>query len=189
LQHIQFLALSDDPEASLRALSVSPNMRLCSITFAVFSLLCTSLATADCNCGYYDPLTKNLFTEYLIVYFNETETSPSDIFSIQSYEHGYEKSWNARYRNGANSSNVALATSPPSYIYPANISLELALSPSTKLHLVRGADIQSVRRDIQYGSFRALIRPSQAFAGGSAVSFGLDYKNGTSHSGEYHEYR
>jgi hypothetical protein len=145
------------------------------ILFAVLLFSFTRFANADCNCGYYDPSNKNLFTDYLIVYFNETETFPSNLFSIQSYEHGNEKSWNARYRNGANASNVELATSSPSYLYPSNTSLELALLPSTNLHLVKGADIESVRRDIQYGSFRSLIRPAQPFTGGSAVSFGIDY--------------
>lgn len=145
------------------------------IVFLGALALIPATSLADCNCGYYDPVNRNLFTEYLIVYFNETESFPNDAFTIKSYEDGYEKSWNARYRNGANSSNVKLTSSPPSYLYPSNTSLELGLSPSSKLHLVNGAEIQSIRRDIQYGSFRSLIQPSQPFSGGSAVSFGLDY--------------
>ncbi|APA09509.1 hypothetical protein SS1G_12320 [Sclerotinia sclerotiorum 1980 UF-70] len=45
----------------------------------------------DCSCGYYDIVNGNLFTESLIVYFNETDTLSDDII-LQSYENRYEKS-------------------------------------------------------------------------------------------------
>lgn len=133
------------------------------------------LVAADCNCGYYDPSTGNLFTERLILYFNETMNFPAEVLSIQTYEDGYEKGWNSRYRNGANVSNVRRAASTPSTLYQSSTSLELALSPSDKKHLVMGGGVRSLRQDIQWGSFRPLIRPSQPWLGGSAMSMNVEF--------------
>jgi hypothetical protein len=136
-----------------------------------FLLCAVNYVQANCPCGYYDPSTKYLFTENLIVYFNESTSFPQNSFEVQSYENGYEKSWNARYRSGANASNTAITNSLPSF----NTSLELFVSPPTPLHLVMGGGIRTLRSDILYGTFRSLIRPSQPWVGGSALSMMLDF--------------
>ncbi|KAF7877150.1 hypothetical protein EAF04_000835 [Stromatinia cepivora] len=149
-----------------------------SLYFIVFALGLLNVAAADstsnCSCGYYDPATENLFTDFLIVYFNETTTFPSEVFQNQEYERKYEKSWNARYRQGADPSNVQITNSTSSGIRNSS-SLEFTINPPTQNHLVKGGAIQSLRSDIQYGSFRSMIRPAQAWAGGTGMSMLLKY--------------
>lgn len=118
-----------------------------------------------CSCGFYDPATKQVYTESIIVYFNETDTVPSD-FIVQDYQHRYEKEWNAVYRQGADPSNVQ-----------ANLSdaLQLSVSPSTDIHLVTGGGIQTVRRDIQHGSFRVFMKGASRRSRGSAMSMIWQY--------------
>lgn len=119
----------------------------------------------NCTCGFYDPQTEELFTDSIVVYFNETDQLPKD-FVVEDYEKKYEKDWNAVYRQGANPSNVRLNQST---------SLELAVSPATNIHLVQGAGIRTARRDIQHGSFRTFLKsPSSAFSG-SAMSMMWQY--------------
>lgn len=63
--------------------------------------------TDTCSCGFQDPNTNNIFTDSLIVYFNETNTSvPNNLFSVDTFEHRYEKGWSIFYREGASPSNV-----------------------------------------------------------------------------------
>ncbi|TKA37332.1 hypothetical protein B0A49_12784, partial [Cryomyces minteri] len=76
--------------------------------------------TRDCSCGFYDASTQHLFTESTIVYFNESSGLPLEDFAVESYEHKYERDWNAVYRQGAAASNVRLSNSSS---FP---SLELA---------------------------------------------------------------
>lgn len=45
----------------------------------------------DCSCGYYDASTKNLFTDSIIVYFNETTSLNFTGFEGQTYKNPYEK--------------------------------------------------------------------------------------------------
>ena len=51
------------------------------------------------------------------------------------------------------------------------------MSEATKHHLVNGGDIRTKRRDIQYGSFRTLLKAPQRDAGGSAVSMKWQYND------------
>ena len=128
-------------------------------------------STTDCQCGYYDPATRNLFTDSVIVYFNETKTLPSDSFVVQSYENKYERGWNTRYRQGANASNVHLGTAPGD----TNAALELYVDPTDEAHLVVGGGVQTARKDIFYGSFRMLLRSPRMSAPGSALSMAIDW--------------
>ncbi|KAI9642477.1 hypothetical protein NHQ30_009282 [Ciborinia camelliae] len=146
------------------------------VAFALLGLLRNVRAdsTSNCSCGYYDPATENLFTDFLIVYFNETATFPSEVFQNQEYENKYEKSWNARYRQGADPSNVQITNSTSGGVGNSS-SLQFTINPSTSQHLVKGGAIRTLRSDIQYGSFRSTIRPAEAWTGGSGMSMLLKY--------------
>ncbi|KAF1358095.1 hypothetical protein EJ07DRAFT_126129 [Lizonia empirigonia] len=113
----------------------------------------------NCTCGFYDGNTESLFTDSIIVYFNETNDLPSE-FIAEQYTNKYEKDWNAVYRQGADPANLR----------PSNDSLQLYVQPSTDDHIVQGAGLRTARRDIKHGSFRTLIKsPRRTFAG-SAMS-------------------
>ena len=127
----------------------------------------------ECSCGYYDPLTRNWYTDSAIVYFNETTTLPSDVFAAESYENRFEKGWNTRYTQGAHSSNVAVGKDD--LTTSSNTSLRLYADPSDHLHHVVGGAVQTVRRDIFYGSFRALMRSPRSWSAGSALSMTLHF--------------
>ncbi|APA08881.1 hypothetical protein sscle_04g036510 [Sclerotinia sclerotiorum 1980 UF-70] len=149
-----------------------------SLYFIVFALGFINEVAADstsnCSCGYYDPATENLFTDFLIVYFNETTTFPSEVLQNQEYANLYEKSWNARYRQGADPTNVQITNSTSSGNGNSS-SLEFTINPPTEQHLVKGGSIRTLRSDIQYGSFRSMIRPAQAWTGGAGMSMLLKY--------------
>jgi len=131
-----------------------------------------STLNKNCSCGFYDSNTGNIFTEALIVYFNETTSFPTEDFTIEEYKHKWEKSWNAIYREGANSSNVVLGNdtgSSGSGVF-SGPSLKMYIDPSGKDHLVVGSEIKSVRQDLQYGSFSALVRGPPRSKRGSAMT-------------------
>ncbi|OCK77232.1 glycoside hydrolase family 16 protein [Lepidopterella palustris CBS 459.81] len=121
----------------------------------------------NCSCGFYDALTKELFTDSIIVYFNESTELPLADFHAESYQNNYEKDWNAVYRQGADPANLQLNAS--------HKSLDLYIKPSTEHHEVVGAAIRTLRQDIQYGSFRSLMRSPPKNSGGSAMSMMLQY--------------
>lgn len=81
---------------------------LCTIAFSVCVQSSPSTITSsndDCKCGYYDTVTRNLFTNSIIVYFNETDAL-SDDFILQSYENKYEKDYNSIFRQGSDPMNI-----------------------------------------------------------------------------------
>jgi hypothetical protein len=136
---------------------------LCLIPLLISPLFCLAdvhSSERECSCGFYDSQTGELFTDSIIVYFNETESLTQD-FTVEDYEQKYEKDWNAIYRQGADRSNVRIN---------AGNSLQLLVSPPTNNHLIKGGGIRTVRRDIQYGSFRTLIKSPKSTMGGSAMS-------------------
>ena len=120
----------------------------------------------DCPCGYVDHTTDRLFTEAIIVYFNETKAIDPNVFTVQSFENKKEKGWYSIFRQGASPSNVGIGNMS---------SLELFIDGYTPNHLVNGAQLRTVRQDIQYGSFRASMRSPARRAGGSALSMMLKY--------------
>nr|POE76127.1 hypothetical protein CFP56_59607 [Quercus suber] len=130
-----------------------------------------------CTCGYLDPVTNNVFTDAIIAYFNETAADnpvPSDLFTIDEYEHRYEKGWTIFYREGATASNVFSSDIGTAEWNIQPSILNLTISPYTHEHLVDGAQLQTVRKDILYGSFRALIK-TPPWASGSAMTMRLEH--------------
>jgi hypothetical protein len=135
------------------------------LVYFILSIVLVVAATAptnpvknvtDCSCGYYDHSTHNLFTESIIVYFNETAGIPVDTFLPQSYKNSHEKGWNTQYCQGATASNVHVGRDLLDGA--SNNSLELFVDPATPAHLVIGGGVQTVRQDMFYGSFRMLLR-------------------------------
>lgn len=147
------------------------------LTLAIAAVLCRDTVAelrsrdADCSCGYQDSETGRLFTEAIIVYFNESSGVLQD-FGSEVYTNHYEKSWNSIYRQGADASNVRLNNT--------SSSLELSISPPEPNHIVFGGGIRTLRSDIQYGSFRSLFRPSGPYNGGSSISMALTYNESQS---------
>lgn len=130
-----------------------------------------SESTRDtCHCGYYDPVSKDVFTESSIVYFNETSTLPTQDLVAESYTHGYDVGWHTRYRTGASLQNVAFANETGGIV---NQSLALHVSPVTPDHLVVGSRIRTARRDIKYGSFIACLRSPVKYGGRGGTSLSL----------------
>jgi hypothetical protein len=126
---------------------------------------------ADCHCGFFDPLTGRSYTDSLIVYFNETGELGGD-FNVSSYEHAYEKGWGTYFREGASESNVYYGNGSTWNISPGWLNLNV--SGKTQKHLVSGAEIESKRQDMMYGSFRGLLRSAAPYAsGGSALTMRL----------------
>lgn len=131
----------------------------------------SSAAPADCHCGFLDPLTGRSYTDSLIVYFNETGELGGD-FNVSSYEHAYEKGWGKYFREGAREDNVYYQNGSTWNISPGWLNLNV--SGKTQKHLVSGAEIESKRQDMLYGSFRGLLRSAAPYAsGGSALTMRL----------------
>lgn len=70
------------------------------MVFRLMVLVSILLATAgaatldeQCSCGFQDPTTRQVYTDALIVYFNETETIDDDLFMLQDFEHKKEQGW------------------------------------------------------------------------------------------------
>ncbi|CAG5175194.1 uncharacterized protein ALTATR162_LOCUS10746 [Alternaria atra] len=119
----------------------------------------------NCACGFYDTQTQELFTDSIIVYFNETTQLPVD-FIAEDFTQKYAKDWNAVYREGASPKNLRFNNSE---------SLQLVVQPSTDDHVVQGASLRTKRSDIQHGSFRTLIKSADRDAAGTAASMMWKY--------------
>ena len=124
-----------------------------------------------CPCGYVDRTHNRLFTDAIIVYFNETQAIDPDVFINRSFEDKKEKGWFSIFRCGGNPSNVRVGNTS---------NLELFVDKYTPNHLVNGSELRTVRQDIQYGSFRASMRSPPSGAGGSALSMVLKYNGSES---------
>lgn len=138
---------------------------LFSVLFSA-SLTVGEVAGGDksCTCGFVDNDTGNLFTDSIIVYFNETDSLPAE-FVAEDYTNTYEKDWNAIYRQAAAPANLQFG----------NNSLGFAVQPPTDHHVVQGAGLRTTRRDIQHGSFRTLIKSPKRTSAGSAMSMMWQY--------------
>jgi len=125
-----------------------------------------SVIPEDCHCGFLDPLNGRSYTDSLIVYFNETGEL-GDAFNVSSYEHAYEQGWGKFYREGALASNVYYENGSTWNISPGWLNLNV--SAKTNKHLVNGAEIETKRQDMLYGSFRTLMRSAAPYAGGGSA--------------------
>jgi hypothetical protein len=125
-----------------------------------------SVVPDDCHCGFLDPLNGRSYTDSLIVYFNETGEL-GDAFNVSSYEHAYEQGWGIYYREGALASNVYYENGSTWNISPGWLNLNV--SAKTNKHLVNGAEIETKRQDMLYGSFRTLMRSAAPYAGGGSA--------------------
>ncbi|KAF2166638.1 glycoside hydrolase family 16 protein [Zasmidium cellare ATCC 36951] len=133
-----------------------------------------------CSCGFLDPDTNSIYTDTLIAYFNETSSIDSTIFAAQDFAHRTQHGWNTIFREGAKPQNVRLSND--SGVWHANQSanfevpaLELITDPGTADHVVYGGKLQTLRRDIQFGSFRASMKSVAPGAGGTALTMGVAY--------------
>jgi Glycosyl hydrolases family 16 len=128
----------------------------------------------NCSCGFLDARNNRLFTDSIVVYFNETESIPTDAFLVESYENAYENGWNSLFRQGASLENVNIINASQSAASLPQ-SLGLYCDVATKDHLVVGGSIRTARQDIFFGSFRTLMRSTQPWSGGSALSMIINY--------------
>ena len=154
------------------------SLAVCAISLSIGPV--TARKATDCECGYYDPSAETLWTESIIVYFNESMELPIPNFVEESFSHQYEKGWTTQFRTGADASNIGLSNS--SSAAKSVTSLELEVSPYNSDHLVVGSSLRTSRQDIQYGSFTSLLRsPGKAAGGGGSVlSFAVEYNSSQS---------
>ncbi|KAF9734288.1 hypothetical protein PMIN03_010799 [Paraphaeosphaeria minitans] len=143
------------------------------LTLALLLQLVASTDVSSCSCGFFDSKTGAVWTDALIAYANETEELPRDSLIAENFQNPYEKNWNARYRAGAKSSNLVLSESTRSGWN--GTAWTLKIDPPTKDHIVSGASLRSIRRDIQYGTFEAALGAPKPGVGGSILSMRLDY--------------
>lgn len=142
-------------------------MRSASLILLGAASLALATDVQDCSCGFLDSANGQLYTDALIVYFNESTGLPEDFYA-QHYAHKKEYGWNTIYRSGSLPDNVMVSNSSLSSSNDStwdSSSLELYIDPSTKNHLVNGASIESMRQDILYGSFRAYMRGPEQGSG------------------------
>lgn len=85
--------------------------------FLLLVLVSTLLATAraatldeQCSCGFQDPITRQVYTDALIVYFNETEAVDDNLFLLQDFEHKKEQGWKYVKRPHAFLENIFMLT-------------------------------------------------------------------------------
>ena len=146
----------------------------CLLVVPAVSLICNVQNVTDCSCGYYDPAIHEFYTDSAIVYFNETNLLSGEVFVPEAYENKYEKGWNSRYTQGSARSNVDIGMDDAAAL---NTSLRLYVDPSDHHHHVMGGSVQTVRKDIFYGSFRALMRSPRSTITGSALSMTLHHND------------
>ena len=173
--HVAWLVAAYEMRRSERAIVL---VSISAILLAIKAT--TDPNTTTCPCGYYDAGASTVWTESIIVYFNETTASTIPGFVEESYSHKYERGWNTQFRTSADESNVVFSNSTSSLNSPK--SLELYVSPYTSDHLVVGSSVRTSRQDIQYGSFTTLLRSPGKYAGGggSVLSCAVEFNSSQS---------
>lgn len=126
------------------------------LSSAILAATTTSaLDVSDCSCGFYDSSDAQVWTDALIVYFNETNSLP-DEFKALDFHHHREFGYNALYRQGATPDNVIIGN-----VQDENVdqqALQLWIDAGTGQHYVQGAGIEALRQDIHFGTFRSSMR-------------------------------
>lgn len=133
---------------------------------------------SECSCGFKDEQTASIYTDSLVVYFNETDTIDPAIFQASNFAHKKEQGWNSVYKIGAHSDNAKIVNTTINGV--SQQALEMLLDPADKDHLVTGANLQSVRRDIQHGLFEAAMKPAAQWSGGTVLTYGVYYNRSDS---------
>lgn len=163
------------------------------IAFAALLVSAPLAVRAACECGYHDPATESLWTDATIVYFNETgmdqfvrpTESPGIYGSSPIGETGegqeafaivgnvinpWEEDFGATFRTAVSYNNTYADKKT------ASQGIAMQISPANmKDHIVNGSQIVTRRRDIQYGSFRAMIQHANTSGYGGAFRFGISY--------------
>jgi hypothetical protein len=62
------------------------------IVHVIPTLAEVSNGQGNCTCGFYDSVSKELFTDSIIVYFNETTSLPTE-FVVEEFAQKYAKDW------------------------------------------------------------------------------------------------
>jgi hypothetical protein len=141
----------------------------------------STTSSSKCGCGFVDPSNQRVYTESIIVYFNETDALDGNIFQPLDYRKRVQKGWNTIFRQGADPSNFEIgnyASLPWQNAADGNeSSLQMFLDAPTYNHDSVGAELRSVRQDILFGTFRASMRSAQPWTGGSAISMYLQYND------------
>jgi hypothetical protein len=102
----------------------------------------TTQDVGSCSCGFYDSEADMVFTDSTIVYFNETDIIPEDLV-VESFEHKYDRGWNALYRQGASAQNVEIGNDTTA----RNLSsLAVYCNPTDEHGLVVGASVRTARQ-------------------------------------------
>jgi hypothetical protein len=131
----------------------------------------------NCSCGFLDPDTNQVWTDAIIVYFNETLID-REVWDLPQYEHIKEQGWNAIYRAGADGSLANANDTDFDLALNRSVNaLELRLNASTDQHLVMGANLATRRRDIQYGMFETGMKPPSRQSAGTALSMLMRYNS------------
>lgn len=140
--------------------------------------------TSECSCGFRDSQTGELYTESIIMYFNETNYVDQHVFRLMDYSRKNQKGWGTIFRQGASPANVRIGNNGSlpwqNAVDGTAPRLEMILDARRFDHLSDGAELQSLRRDIMYGSFRAEMRSASYLEQGSAMSMFLQYNDSQS---------
>jgi hypothetical protein len=149
-------------------MKTSPTLISVSVSITLAAL--TAAHPGDCACGYYDQTTGNVFTESIILYFNETERLHATGFETLQYQNLKEKGWNTIYRQASDSSNLRYRNNRYTVRQDGadgtEGSLELWMNKGEN-HLMNGVELRTIRHDILFGTFRASMRSGRPGAGGS----------------------
>lgn len=153
---------------------------LCLLTGSVAGAGRNVTLANQCSCGFEDPKTKTLYTESIIMYFNESGVD-RNVFRVRDYQKKTEKGWNTIFKQGASPLNVLIGSNNSlqwqDYVDGTSPSLQMHLDPFHFDHNSVGAELRSQRRDIIFGHFRASMRSAPPWVGGSAMSMYLEYND------------
>jgi hypothetical protein len=151
------------------------SIMLTSIIVLAISVVLPVLAreVTECSCGFQDDRTSSVYTDSIVLYFNETDSIDPAIFLAEDFAHKKEQGWNSLFKIGAQSSNAKITNTT---LHGSSLqALEMVLNPADNEHLVNGASLRSTRRDIQHGLFEAAMRPARQWSGGTVLTYGLHF--------------
>lgn len=125
------------------------------LTSAILAVTTSALDVSDCSCGFVDAANDQVWTEALIVYFNETNTLPEE-FETLDFHHRREYGYNSLYRQGATPANAIIGDYSDENVNEQ--VMQLWIDQGTGQHYVQGAGIEAKRQDMHFGTFRSSMR-------------------------------